>query len=97
MLTPQGLKEMADSILELVSYCRITIDGDEVILNPSGTRVNNNRIDILFMVSEQVAGEMTRFELVSKTETILATKPLDIKKLPGNGLMIRFSFSITEG
>lgn len=97
MITVQGLNEFAESIFSVIKGCRVTV-GEEILeLEPQKSRITSNSAEVYFLLDEGAQGEITGFELISNKDTVLAIKPMSIKKDGRGGLLIRFSLVITEG
>lgn len=97
MITPQGIGEIAECILGLISHGTYDLDGvtNETVIYK--TSIKGNQVMIYLYFEDGLSGNLSNFKLISVNGNEFAIKPEVIEKPNTKGLLVRFKFEVREG
>lgn len=97
MITPEGIQEIAQSILGLISHGTYDLDGETNETVIYKTSIENNLLMVYLYFEDGVSGSLSNFKLISVNDNEFAIKPEIIEKPDTKGLLVRFKFEVREG
>ena len=97
MITPQGIEEISQSILDLVSHGTYDLEGVTDTTTIYKTSIEGNTVMIYLYFEDGLSGNLSNFKLVSNSGNDFAVKPEVIEKPDTKGLLVRFKFEVREG
>ncbi|MDU5080220.1 hypothetical protein [uncultured Tissierella sp.] len=95
MITNEGIQEIAESILGIVSHGEVIIDNETKHIELYRTNISVNIVKIFFKLDDTLRGEITSSKVISKSGKILIDKAEKIEK-DMHGLLLVFSIKLTE-
>ncbi len=96
MITPEGLNEISQSIVNLIGEGRFYLGSQEIKRPPFKTSIDKNKIRILLYLDDADIGKFESFSILSKTGKVLFEKPDSIVKQEQEGLIVAFSLELKE-
>lgn len=96
MITADGIHEIAQSILDLVDYAEIELDGKTKQLQLYRTSIDKDTLKIFIMLDDTIVGDIKNIKLISKSGKILLGNPQEIIKNATKGLLVVFSIRVVE-
>ncbi|MBU5312210.1 hypothetical protein KQI38_09240 [Tissierella carlieri] len=96
MITQDGMREITEQILNLVSHGEVVVNNETKQIEVCRTNITENTVKILFMLDDTVKGEITSSRVISKTGKVLLDKAEKITKNVTRGLLLVFSVRLTE-
>lgn len=96
MITKEGIKEIAQSILNLVDHAEIEIDDTSRQFPLYRTTLSEDTLKVFVMLDDKVKGTVTSANLISKTGVKLIEKSEIIVKDITKGVLIVFSIKVVE-
>jgi len=97
MITPEGIQEVAQAILERISHGVYDLDG---VTNESEiykTSIEGNLLMVYLYFVDDLSGSLSNFKLISNIGNEFAIKSEIIDKPETKGLLVRFKFEVKEG
>lgn len=96
MITPDGIQEIAQSILDLVDYAEIELDGQTRQVELYRTSIDKDILKVFIMLDDTIVGEIKNIKLIGKSGKTLLENPQQIIKNATKGLLVVFSIKIVE-
>ena len=96
MITQEGIQEIAQSILDLVDYAEIELDGKTKQLQLYRTSIDKDTLKIFIMLDDTIVGDIKNIKLISKSGNVLLENPQEIIKNATKGLLVVFSIKVVE-
>lgn len=96
MITPEGIQEIAQSILDLVDYAEVQMKAETKQLQLYRTSINRDTLKIFVMLDDTIVGEIQNIRLIGKSGNVLLENPQDIIKNASRGLLVVFSIKVAE-
>ncbi|WP_132995854.1 hypothetical protein [Sporanaerobacter acetigenes] len=96
MITQEGIREIAQSILNLVDYAEVEMQEGTKQLQLYRTSINVDTLKIYVMLDDTVVGDIKNIKLISKSGKILLGNPQEIIKNATKGLLVVFSIKVVE-
>lgn len=96
MITPEGIQEIAQSILNLVDYAEVQMKTETKQLQLYRTSIDNDTLKIFIMLDDTIVGDIQNIKLIGKSGNILLENPQDIIKNATKGLLVVFSIKVVE-
>lgn len=96
MITADGIHEIAQSILDLVDYAEIELDGKTKQLQLYRTSIDKDTLKIFIMLDDTIVGDIKNIKLMSKSGKILLGNSQEIIKNATKGLLVVFSIRVVE-
>lgn len=96
MITPEGLNEISQSIVNLIGEGRFYLGSQEIKRPPFRTNIDGNKIRVLLYLDDSDIGKFENFAILSKNGKVLFEKPDSIVKQEQEGLIIAFSLELRE-
>ncbi|MGJ0848464.1 hypothetical protein ACR77J_17375 [Tissierella praeacuta] len=96
MITPEGIQEIAKSILDLVDYAEIQIKEETKELQLYKTSIDKDTLKVFIMLDDTVVGDIKNIKLIGKSGNVLLENPQEIVKNATKGLLVVFSIKVVE-
>ncbi|MGJ0848250.1 hypothetical protein ACR77J_16280 [Tissierella praeacuta] len=96
MITPEGIQEIAKSILDLVDYAEIQIKEETKQLQLYRTSIDVDTLKVFIMLDDTVVGDIKNIKLIGKSGNVLLENPQEIVKNATKGLLVVFSIKVVE-
>lgn len=96
MITSDGMREITEQILNLVSHGEVVVNNETKHVEIYRTNISENTVKIYFMLDDTVRGEITSSKVIGKSGKILLEKSEKITKDITRGLLLVFSMNLTE-
>lgn len=96
MITSDGMKEITEQILNLVSHGEVVVNNETRQIEVYRTSISDNTVKIFFMLDDTVKGEITSSKVISKNGRVLLDKVEKITKNVTRGLLLVFTIRLTE-
>lgn len=96
MITQEGIREIAQSILDLVDYAEVEMKSETKQLQLYRTSINVDTLKIYVMLDDTVVGDIKNIKLIGKSGKVLLENPQEIIKNATKGLLVVFSIKVVE-
>ncbi|CAK7083741.1 hypothetical protein [Tissierella sp.] len=96
MITPEGIREIAQSILGLVDYAEVQMKTEAKQLQLYRTSVDVDTIKVFIMLDDTIVGDIQNIKLIGGSGKILLENPQEIVKNETRGLLVVFSIKVVE-
>lgn len=96
MITPEGLNEISQAIVNLIGEGRFYLGSQEIKRPPFRTNIDGNKIRVLLYLDDADIGKFENFAILSKNGKVLFEKPDSIVKQEQEGLIVAFSLELRE-
>lgn len=96
MITPEGIQEISQSILDLVDYAEVEMKEETKQLQLYRTSINIDTLKIFIMLDDTVVGDIQNIKLIGKSGNVLLENPQEIIKNATRGLLVVFSIKVVE-
>lgn len=96
MITQDGIREIAQSILNLVDYAEVEMQEGTKQLQLYRTSINVDTLKIYVMLDDTVVGDIKNIKLIGKSGKVLLENPQEIIKNATKGLLVVFSIRVVE-
>lgn len=96
MITQEGIREIAQSILNLVDYAEVEMQEGTKQLQLYRTSINVDTLKIYVMLDDTVVGDIKNIKLIGKSGNVLLENPQEIIKNATKGLLVVFSIRVVE-
>lgn len=96
MITPEGLNEISQAIVDLIGEGRFYLGSEEIKRPPFRTNIDGNKIRVLLYLDDGDIGKFENFAILSKNGKVLFEKPDSITKQEQEGLIVAFSLELKE-
>lgn len=96
MITPEGIREIAQSILDLVDYAEVQMKAEAEQLQLYRTSIDVDTLKVFIMLDDTIVGDIQNIKLIGKSGKILLENPQEIVKNETKGLLVVFSIKVME-
>ncbi|WP_312908014.1 hypothetical protein [Tissierella praeacuta] len=96
MITPEGIQEIAQSILNLVDYAEVQMKEETKRLQLYKTSIDKDTLKVFIMLDDTVVGDIKNIKLIGKSGNVLLENPQEIVKNATKGLLVVFSIKVVE-
>ena len=96
MITPEGLNEISQAIVNLIGEGRFYLGSQEIKRPPFRTNIDGNKIRVLLYLDDSDIGKFENFVILSKNGKVLFEKPDSIVKQEQEGLIVAFGLELRE-
>ncbi|MDU5082815.1 hypothetical protein [uncultured Tissierella sp.] len=96
MITPEGIQEIAQSILDLVDYVEVQMKTGTKELQLYRTSIDVDTLKVFIMLDDTVVGDIQNIKLIGRSGKVLLENPQEIVKNETKGLLVVFSIKVVE-
>lgn len=96
MITPEGIQEIAQSILDLVDYAEVQMRTEAKQLQLYRTSIDIDTLKVFIMLDDTIVGNIQNIKLIGKSGKVLLENPQEIIKNATKGLLVVFSIKVVE-
>ncbi|MBU5313452.1 hypothetical protein KQI38_15630 [Tissierella carlieri] len=96
MITPEGIREIAQSILDLVDYAEVQMKAEAEQLQLYRTSIDVDTLKVFIMLDDTVVGDIQNIKLIGRSGKVLLENPQEIVKNETKGLLVVFSIKVME-